>query len=91
MQKICIDTFDTFGTFLLNVKNLACFGTNTDILILANREATVKKIESVKSAKSVMSFFYYTSQAFSGRKRYRFLYILNHSLYIVLIMSLLCA
>ena len=67
------------------------FRSITYILILVNAYIAFKMTESVKSAKSVMSFFYYTSQAFSGRKRYRFLYILNHSLYIVLIMSLLCA
>lgn len=55
--KICIDTFDTFDTFLLNVKNGACFGTSSDILILAHRGVVIKKIESVKSVKSVMSFF----------------------------------
>ena len=55
----------------------------TYILILVNHGSTIKMIESVKSAKSVMSFFYYTSQAFSNRKRLVIPYILFiHSLFI---------
>ena len=89
--KICIDTFDTFGTFLQNVNNTLFFRLVTVILILVNHGITIKKIESAKSVKSVMSFFYYTSQAFSDRKSLYIPYILFiHSLFIVLIISLLC-
>ena len=57
------------------------FCSITYILILINPSITFKMIESVKSAKSVMSFFYYTSQAFSNRKRLVIPYIfLIHSL-----------
>ena len=53
--KICIDTF---GTFFQNVNNTLLFRSVTDILILVNAYIAFKMIESVKSAKSAMSFIY---------------------------------
>ena len=50
-------------------KMSAILGSIVYILILSIRRKAIKKIESAKSAKSVMSFFYYTSQAFSNRKK----------------------
>ena len=59
------------------------FRSITYILILVNNSSTIKKTESVKSVKSVMSFFYYTSQAFSDRKSLYIPYTLFiHSLFI---------
>ncbi len=55
--NICTDTFDTFGTFLQNVNNALFFH-----FVLCHFDTSVgcppiKKTESVKNAKSVMSFF----------------------------------
>ena len=57
-------------------KMSAILGSIVYILILSIRRKAIKKIESAKSAKSVMSFFYYTSQTFSNRKRLVIPYIL---------------
>ena len=57
-------------------KMSAILGSIVYILILSIRRRAIKKIESAKSAKSAMSFFYYTSQAFSNRKRLVIPYIL---------------
>ena len=68
----------------------AILGTIVYILIRPIGRIAIKKIESVKSVKSAMSFFYIPFRHFPPVKRYMFLYILSHSLYIMLTMSILC-